>query len=134
NDPAGEVLAQRVAEGITGQPSYYYNTQELVWGVTGLGKWVQATAAKGIADGTLKADGATIAARKTKTKSNDRTWSLMRASEYKSLTLDVPAGSAGMWLVVNSEGVRPGNDYKVGGNGLWVARSYKKMDGTELDP
>jgi len=58
----------------------------------------------------------------------------MRASEYKSLTLDVPAASAGMWLVVNSEGVRTGSDYKVGGNGLWVSRSYKKLDGTELDP
>jgi uncharacterized protein YfaS (alpha-2-macroglobulin family) len=133
NDPAGEVLAQRVAEGLQGQPSYYYNTQELVWGVTGLGKWVQGMGAKGVADGTLEADGAVIAARKTKVKSNDRTWSLMRASEYKSLTLDVPATSAGMWLVVNSEGVRAGNDYKVGGNGLWVSRSYKKADGTELD-
>src|SRR3569623_334828 len=58
----------------------------------------------------------------------------MRASEYKSLTLDVPAASAGMWLVVNSSGVRAGSDYKVCGNGLWVSRSYKKLDGTEIDP
>jgi len=94
---------------------------------------VQGMGAKGVADGTMKADGAVIAARKTKTKSNDKTWSLMRASEYRSLTLDVPATSAGMWLVVNSDGVRAGNDYKVGGNGLWVSRSYKKADGTELD-
>ena len=54
NDPAGELLAQRVAEGLAGQPSYYYNTQELVWGMTGLGKWVQGMGAKGVADGTLK--------------------------------------------------------------------------------
>ena len=39
-----------------------------------------------------------------------------------------------MWLVVNSEGVRPGNDYKVGGNGLALAARYKKLDGTEIDP
>ena len=41
-----------------------------------------------------KADGAVINPRKTKalkSATNDRTWSLMRASEYKSLTLDVPA-------------------------------------------
>src|SRR5215831_13915036 len=31
NDPAGEPLAVRVAEGLTGQWPYYYNTQELVW-------------------------------------------------------------------------------------------------------
>ncbi|MBV8761363.1 MAG: hypothetical protein JO257_28960, partial [Deltaproteobacteria bacterium] len=134
NDAAGDVLAQRVAEGLQGQPSYYYNTQEIVWGVTGLGKWVEGMGAKGVADGTLKAEGAVIAPRKTKATSNDKTWSLMRASEYKSLTLDVPAASAGMWLVVNSSGVRTGSDYKVGGNGLWVARSYKKLDGTEVDP
>ena len=28
-----------VAETLAGHPSYYYNTQELVWGVTGLGKY-----------------------------------------------------------------------------------------------
>ena len=104
NDPAalaaGEVLAQRVAEGLVGQASYYYNTQELVWGVTGLGKWVGRQAAKGTATGTLMADGKAIDARKTKAQSNDKTWALMRASEYKTLTLDVPAGGSGLWLVV----------------------------------
>lgn len=134
NDAAGEVLAQRVAEGLQSQPSSYYNTQELVWGVTGLGKWVKGMAGKGVADGTLKAEGAVIAPRKTKSKTNDKTWSVMRASEYKALALDVPAASAGMWLVVNSSGVRAGNDYKVGGNGLWVSRSYKKLDGSQVDP
>ena len=35
------------------EDSYYYNTQELVWGITGLGKWVQGRASKGTAAGTL---------------------------------------------------------------------------------
>jgi uncharacterized repeat protein (TIGR01451 family) len=35
--------------------------------------------------------------------------------------------------VISSEGVRPGSDYKVGGNGLSVSRSYKSLDGTEVD-
>jgi uncharacterized protein YfaS (alpha-2-macroglobulin family) len=130
NAPEGEPLAQRVAEGLVGEPSYYYNTQELVWGVTGLGKWAAAQASKGVADAVLTGDGTVISPRKTKKKSNDRTWSLMRASQYKSLTLSVPAAGAGTWLVVNSEGVRPGNDYKVGGDGLSVSRSYKKADGS----
>ena len=134
NDPAGDVLAQRVAEGLTGQVSYYYNTQELVWGVTGLGKWVAALAAKGTAAGTLVADGATITPRASKHPSNDKAWSLVRASEYKQLTLDVPAQAAGTWLVVSSEGVRPGGDYKVGGNGMSVTRSYKDLNGTTIDP
>jgi uncharacterized repeat protein (TIGR01451 family) len=134
NDPAGEILAQRVAEGLTSRPSYYYNTQELVWGVTGLGKWVAALAAQGTAAGTLTADGATISPRAQKHKSNDKAWSLARASEYKQLTLEVPAQAAGTWLVVSSEGVRPGGDYKVGGNGMKVTRSYKDLGGTTIDP
>jgi len=135
NDPAGEQLAQRVAENLAMRPSYYYSTQELVWGVTGLGKWVNATASKGaVADGRLVAGGVEIKARAQKRKSNDKTWMLMRASEYKSLALDVPASAAGMWLVVSSEGVRPNGEYKVGGNGLSVSRTYRKLDGTEIDP
>jgi hypothetical protein len=134
NDAAGEPLASRVAQGLVGQPSYYYNTQELVWGVTGLGKWVAAQAAKGTAAGTLVADGAEIKARVSKTKSNDKTWTLHGAGGYKQLSIDVPASAAGMWLVINSEGVRPGASYKVGGNGLSVSRTYRTLDGEVVDP
>jgi alpha-2-macroglobulin len=133
NDPAGDVLATRVAEALVGQASYYYNTQELVWGVTGLGKWVTAMAANGTALGTLVADGVTIKPRAGKHKSNDLAWSVRRASEYKQLTLEVPAKAAGMWLVVSSEGVRPNNDYKIGGNGLAITRSYKDLGGSAID-
>jgi hypothetical protein len=131
-DPAGELLATRVAEGLTGERSYWYTTQELVWGVTGLGKWVNATA-KGTAAGTLTADGAAIDARKTKKPSNDKTWSLARAGEYKSLALDVPASAAGMYLVISSQGVRAGSDYKTGGNGMTVSRSYRDLAGDPVD-
>jgi uncharacterized repeat protein (TIGR01451 family) len=134
NDPAGDVLAQRVAQTLTGQRAYYYNTQELVWGVTGLGKWVTALASQAAAAGTLTADGATINARASKRKTADKSWSLMRASEYKQLTLDVPAQAAGAWLVISSEGVRTGSSYKVGGNGLSIARTYKDLAGNAIDP
>jgi alpha-2-macroglobulin len=137
NDPAGELLATRVAEGLSSQPSRYYNTQELVWGVTGLGKWVNALASKATPAGTLVADGATItprAPKQPKHKSPDKAWSVRRASEYQRLTLDVPAGAAGSWLVVSSEGVRPGNDYKVGGNGMTLTRSYRNLAGDAIDP
>jgi len=133
-DPAGELLATRVAEMLTGRPSYYYNTQELVWGVTGLGKWVGALTSKATPAGTLVADGATIAARGAKHKTTDKAWSLRRASEYKQLTLEVPAQAAGAWLVTSSEGVRPNADYKVGGNGMAIARTYKNLAGEPIDP
>ena len=134
NDPAGEVLAQRVAEMLAAQPSGYYNTQELVWGVTGLGKWVAPLISTGTAAGSLFADGTEITAKKTKAKSNDKAWTLRRASEYKSLSLVVPPKSSGLWLVIDSDGVRAGNDYKVGGNGLSVSRSFHTLDSTEIDP
>jgi alpha-2-macroglobulin len=133
-DAAGEPLANRVAEMLAAEKSsYYYNTQELVWGITGLGKWVKSIAGKGTATGTLLADGATIEPRKMKKPSNDKSWSLSRASEYGSLVLDVPAQAAGMWLVITSEGVRPSGEYKVGGNGLSVKRTYRDADGREID-
>ena len=134
NDPAGEPLAQRVAESLSTEPSYYYNTQELVWGVTGLGKWVSSALAKGVAGGKLVADGTVIEPRGTKIKSNDKTWSLVRASEYKSLTLEVPQSAAGLYLMIASTGVRPNADYKVGGNGLSVSRAYHTLESTEIDP
>lgn len=137
NDPAGEPLATRVAESLSTEPSWYYNTQELVWGVTGLGKWVATSAAKGTPDGTLTADGTVITARKSNkhpgSGANDKTWALLRASEYGKLTLDVPASSAGMWLVVSSEGVRETAQYKEGSEGLKVARTYRDSTGAEVN-
>jgi uncharacterized repeat protein (TIGR01451 family) len=133
NDPAGEPLAQVVARSLVGQRSSYYTTQELVWGVTGLGKWVAGQAAKGVAGGTLTADGAQIGARATKVKTTDKTWMLRRASEYKQLSLDVPQSAAGMWLVIRSEGVRGQALYKTGGNGMLVTRTFRNQEGEVVD-
>ena len=132
NDPAAELLAQRVAEGLAGEASYWYTTQELVWGVTGLGKWVGG-GAKGAAAGKLVADGTELAPRKVRAKSNDRTWSLARASEYKSLVMQSTAPTS-TWLVVSSVGVRAGGTYKTGGNGLAITRTYNDLEGHVLDP
>jgi uncharacterized protein YfaS (alpha-2-macroglobulin family) len=133
SDPAGELLATRVAESLA-HPSSWYNTQELVWGVTGLGKWVNALVSKATPAGTLTADGTAIATRAAKHKTTDKAWSLRRASEYKQLTLDVPAQAAGTWLIINSEGVRANADYKVGGNALSIDRTYKNLSGEPIDP
>lgn len=137
NDPAGELLATRVAESLTGRASWGYTTQELVWGVTGLGKWVQKIASKATPGGTLNANGAVVAAQPVPPGApagGDRTWTLRRASEHTQLTLDVPDKAAGAWLVINSRGVRANGEYKVGGNGLAVTRVYKNRDGEVIDP
>jgi hypothetical protein len=95
---------------------------------------VSKSATQAVAGGTFTADGATITPRKGRVKSNDLTWTLGNASSYKSLAIDVPQSAAGMWLVINTEGVRPDAKYKLGGNGLVVTRTYRTLDGDTLDP
>jgi uncharacterized protein YfaS (alpha-2-macroglobulin family) len=133
-DPAGELLATRVAESLSARPSAYYNTQELVWGITGLGKWIGAPTGHATPAGTLIADGTKLAPRGAKHKSDDVAWSVVRAGEYKQLTLDIPAQAAGAWLVIASEGVHANATYQVGGNGLAIDRTYDNLAGEQIDP
>jgi uncharacterized protein YfaS (alpha-2-macroglobulin family) len=131
-DPAGEALAQRVADSLVGRPSYWYTTQELVWGVTGLGKWVEGAGAE-FEPGRLLANGAAIAPRPKRGKGRDRTWAVVRASEYDTLTVGVEKKGAGnLWLVVSSEGVREKSEARLGGEGLAVTRTVRNLAGDEV--
>jgi uncharacterized protein YfaS (alpha-2-macroglobulin family) len=134
NDPAGEPLAQRVAEGLQ-KPSGWYTTQELVWSVTGLGKRV-GSIARDFKPGRLVAEGKSLEPRPAKARQGDRTWALARASEYRSLALQTDdRGSGGkLFLVVSSEGVREKPEVRYGGNGLSVKRTYRTLDGAAVDP
>ena len=121
--PQGEELAQRVAASLLGRPSGTYTTQELAWGVTGLGKWVEGGAAD-FEPGRLLAAGKPVEARPVRGKSNDRTWALVRASERKGLTLDLKdKGEGKLYLIINSEGVRSTSTAKTGGQGLAICRT-----------
>jgi len=133
SDPAGEALAQRVADGLR-QPSGFYNTQEIVWGVTGLGKRVGAVA-RDFKPGRLLADGRAVESRPVAGRSADRTWALARASEYRSLRLEVADRGQGgpLYAVLSSEGVRQEPELRVGGSGLSVTRTWRRLDGTAVD-
>jgi hypothetical protein len=132
-DPAGEELAQRVADGLKGHKSYWYTTQELVWGVTGLGKRIQ-DASKDFDIGNLVANGKALK-QPVQGKGADRSWSLYRASEYDKLALDVKdTGKGKVFLILSSEGVREGGVWKFGGKGLTISRKYRALDGTEIRP
>ncbi len=134
NDPAGEALANRVAEGLR-QPSGWYTTQELVWGVTGLGKRV-GTIARDFKPGRLVADGRAIEPRPGRARQSDRTWALSRASEYRKLSLHVGDRGAGgkLWVIAASEGVRQKSEPKLGGSGLSLSRTFRTLDGAVFDP
>ena len=130
DDPAGEPLAQRVAEALKDQKSSYYTTQELVWGITGLGKRVAGAASK-FTPPVLTADGKEVAVKEGgKARASDRTWALVRASERKGLSLKVAEkGEGRLYLVLASEGVRAGGQFRTGGEGLTLSRTYRKLEG-----
>jgi hypothetical protein len=134
DDAAGEPLAQRVAEALKQERSGYYTTQELVWGITGLGKRVSGAASK-FAPPVLTADGKEVAVQQSgKARASDKTWALVRASERKGLSLKVPEkGDGKLYLVLASEGVRADGQYRTGGEGLTLERTYRDLEGNTLD-
>lgn len=133
-DEGGEKLANLVAEGLKAHQSSWYTTQELVWSVTGLGKRVQKGAKE--FDATLVANGKKVEPAGAKREQNkDKSWAIARASEYKSMKVDVKAkGKGKLFLIVGSEGVRQNADYRVGGDGLSIKRRYRTLDGDYINP
>ncbi|MCE9666610.1 MG2 domain-containing protein [Myxococcus stipitatus] len=133
-DAGGEPLAQMVASALQSHPSGWYTTQELVWGITGLGKRLKDSAGR-FTPAVLSADGKVVEATQDKNaRTSDRTWSLARASERQGLSLDLkPHGEGKVYLVLSSEGVRTDGVARSGGEGLKLTRTYRKQDGTALD-
>ncbi len=123
-DAAGESLANLVAESIRGRRSGWYTTQELVWSLTGLGKYLESGASD-FEPPILRANGRKITPQFQERNTSSRTWSLARASEYDELTLEVPKkGDGELYLILSSEGVREVPDWRTGGEGLQLARRY----------
>lgn len=133
-DAALEPLADLVAASLRGRPSDQFTTQELVWAVTGLGRF-SAASAESFAPPILHADGRDLAPRGAKAGSSERTWDVVRASEYDNLRLTVPEkGNGKLYLILTSEGVRETPDMRYGGEGLSLARRYYDAAGEPLDP
>jgi len=131
-DPAGERLAELVAKGLSEQRSGWYTTQELVWGVTGLGRWLEASRAAA-AKVSLLVDGKPVAAS-ANGEGAGPAWSLARASERGSLALRVDGDLAGRhYLLIQSHGVRTGQEVTEGGEGLGLTRDYLDAAGAPLD-
>lgn len=141
--PEIEPLAALVAEGLRGHRSGWYTTQELVWGITGLGKHV-GELTKGFKPAQLIANGKSISAesvqvksannkKKDKSDSGERTWSVYRASEYRSLALKIDkAPEQRVFLIASSEGVRQDAKFVSGGSGLALTRTYKDASGEPI--
>lgn len=134
NDAAGEPLAFQVAEALKGSHSAWYTTQELVWGITGLGKRVKG-AASDFTPAVLTEGGKELTpSQQPSARVSDRTWALVRASERKDLSLEVKKkGEGKLYLIINSDGVRTGGKVRTGGEGLSVSRTYRTLEGDPVD-
>lgn len=132
DDAGGENLAKLVARGLEGNSSRY-STQELVWGVTGLGKRVAQNSTSGKVE--LRIDGKKVDPDQVGKpgKPKDPSWAVTRASE-RSVELDVKdTGNGRLFLVVNSEGIKENSIYQTGGKGLALTRDYLDAEGNEVD-
>lgn len=136
-----EPLAQRVADALAGGRSADYTTQELAWGITGLGKYLEPGRGSG-GSVTLRGQGRGVPqvgapdrpGKKKRGPVTDWTWAIYRASEYERLELDVDAEEGRpLYLVVSSEGVRKNAAFVTGGNGLRVQRRWRSAGGEPFD-
>ncbi len=131
-DPAVEIVAREVASSIAARASRHYTTQELAWGMSALGKRVQA-AGKALPAAELLANGRSLSPAKTGAK-GDRSWTLRGATSLDRLQLKLDgAAPDGAWLVVRTSGARATDDLPTGGSGLKVDRSWRRADGSPVD-
>lgn len=132
-DARGEALMNLVGRSLSEKASYWYTTQELVWGVTALGKWAKG-GAKDVGDAKLLVNNSPLAAvQKSEAGGPGTTWNLMRASEFDAVQLQLDKAPQGkLYLVVNSEGVRKNPELTYGGAGISLTRSYLDANGKSI--
>ncbi len=132
-DAAATPLADLVAEGLEKQQARYFTTQELMWGVTGLGKWVGAPE-QGLPEPELYFNGRKVAPSRDRDAGNGQVaWQIAGASRAASLEVRLPARAAGkLTLVSTTEGVKPNEVQPIGGNGLAVERTWLTSTGGTL--
>jgi uncharacterized protein YfaS (alpha-2-macroglobulin family) len=137
HDPGSQPLSELVADGLRNHESRWYTTQELVWGVTGLGKDIAAEPPSGdppelLVDGREAAPLPPPPGR----PAADRRWGVARASEHDSIVLRVPPAEGGpRYLLITSDGVpadgaswyRPPASY-----GVELKRQLVTADGTPV--
>ncbi|RMG17458.1 MAG: DUF11 domain-containing protein, partial [Deltaproteobacteria bacterium] len=132
-DPAAEPLADLVARQVARSESRYYTTQELAWALSGLGRRVEVGAVD-FDPPVLKVDGRIVPPSREDPRTKERSWAVARASEAKSVVLEIPRIEGGrLWLVQSSEGVRRDEPFTYGGQGLRISRRYLDEDGEPLD-
>lgn len=130
-DDSVDGLARDVAESLRGMTSRSYTTQELAWGVSGLGRWARAAADAGVAP-TLTAAGRPLPPA-LEGVGAERSWILRDGGGLVEPELKWAGDPANpLWLVVSSRGVLSGRPAPTGGNGLALTRTWQRSGGRPL--
>lgn len=123
--PMADLIAAKLR-----RPSGRYTTQELVWSVTGLGKWAQAEAIASASQAVLRVDGEPMSPLN---EEGHGTFMVARSSERK-LVLTVPKDAPkGLKVYLGTEGVRPGVATTIT-EGLQIERTWLDATGAPIDP
>lgn len=129
-DGAGELADSVAAQLSATGDDWSYTTQELAWGVTGLGKSVGAPTGA-LPTPSLLAAGKLLPALPRAADASGWSWALADVDEAVSVKL---AGSGSrLYAVVTSEGARPDAEVPWGGSGLALSRSWVGLDGKPVD-
>jgi uncharacterized protein YfaS (alpha-2-macroglobulin family) len=125
-----EDLARRVGAGLETRTSGGYSTQELVWGITGLGKRVASQRA-GALNGDLWVDGKMLAPDTAEALA--RTWIVNRASERSVIQVEADVDpESQLYLIVRSEGLRLNGGARHIEQGIRVDRELLDVEGMPL--
>lgn len=124
-----EPLAASVAAALSRPGDPGYTTQEMAWGITGLGKMLDGARPGGFEASLIAAGRAVKADRSTGSEegSDGRRWSLART---EGVAIDVSRAEGDLYAHVTVEGVPqdPGTSV-FGDSGLAVRRSWVRPDG-----
>jgi len=133
-DGSGDALADRVATTLGRNKAGYFTTQELMWGVSGLGKWV-GTPPKGLPSPTLWFNGREVPPDKERDAGDGQVaWQIGGAQSAEKLELRAEGAAANaLTLVSTTHGVKMNHALPTGGDGLAVSRRYRTSDGGVLD-
>lgn len=132
-DPDTQTLANVVADSLRGHSSDWYTTQEVSWGVAGLGKWLKEAASE-FSPPELLLGGKPVAATIASEDTSERSWSIYRASEYERAEIRIASkGKGDLFLLVGSEGIRLKSTPRLGGDGLRVERKWLRSDGLPME-
>jgi uncharacterized protein YfaS (alpha-2-macroglobulin family) len=131
---SGTALAELVAGELVGRPSHGFNTQELMWGVSGLGKWVGKPGKLPAA--RLRFDGQVVQASRERSRaSGELAWQVTSASLAQSVVLELDhAPATPLALIVTTEGTLAGAVPEGGDRGLHLERRWHLASGGSADP